>query len=71
MFGAVGFILGFYAGILMLKPSLRKYSNQELRTNKDLAKKVGWIPWLMAFVGLGVGYLGYEYIFLSDINFFE
>lgn len=68
LFGAVGFLAGFYAGILMLKPALRKVSNQELRTDKSLAWKVGWIPWAMALLGLLLAYWGYTYIFLADFE---
>ena len=70
LFGAVGFIAGFYAGILMLKPALRRVSNKDLRTDKSLAWKVGWVPWVMALLGLGLAYLCYEYVFLSEIDFF-
>ena len=52
----------------MLKPALKRYSNQDLRTNKELARKVGWIPWAMALFGLGLGYFGYDWAFNGGLT---
>ncbi len=68
LFGIVGFCAGFYAGLMMLKPALRRISNQDLRTDKKLALKVGWIPWVMALLGLWLGLYGYEYIVLGGYD---
>lgn len=68
LFGFLGFCAGFYAGLQMLKPALKRYSNQDLRTNKELARKVGWIPWAMALFGLGLGYFGYDWAFNGGLT---
>jgi hypothetical protein len=61
LLGFFGFCAGFYAGLMMLKPALRRYSNRDLVSDKALARKVGWIPWAMALLGLALGIYGYDW----------
>lgn len=68
VFGFVGFCVGFYAGLMMLKPAMRRYSNQELMTDKQLAKKVGWIPWVIALLGMALGIYAFDILYFTGLT---
>jgi len=68
LFGFAGFCAGFYAGLMMLKPAMRRYSNRQLMTDKQLAKKVGWIPWVVAFIGMGLGIYAFDILYFTGLT---
>ena len=58
----LGFVAGFYAGLMILKSRLRGVSNDELQNNKSLWWKYGWIVWVTAFLGLFFGIYSWSWM---------
>lgn len=64
-FGFLGFCAGFYAGLMAIKPLVRGKTNMELKTDKNLAKKYGWIAWIFALLGCAIGIYVYQIFYLK------
>lgn len=64
LFGVIGFVLGFVAGLTVINLFLKTYSKSELVRNKSLRWSYGLAVWV--FAGLGV-WLG---VWLHDRSFF-
>ena len=64
LFGVIGFVLGFVAGLAVINLFLKTYSKSELVRNKSLRWSYGLAVWV--FSGLGV-WLG---VWLHDRSFF-
>lgn len=55
MYGLIGFIMGFVAGMLANAYLLRGIPRAELRNNKKLRTRFGLLNWGMALLGLIIG----------------
>lgn len=51
LFGVIGFVLGFVAGLFVINMFLKNYSGRELRRDKSLRWTYGLAVWI--FAGLG------------------
>lgn len=59
--GFIGFLFGFYAGLLILKVRLRDKTREELMTDKTLWWRNGWIVWATALFGVWLGLKSYAF----------
>lgn len=62
LFAVIGFVLGFYAGLMLLKRLLKDYSRAELVQNRSLWRKYGSLCWLIAFAGMGLAILIFKIV---------
>lgn len=60
LFGIIGFILGFAAGLAIINMFLRNYSGRELLKDKSLRWSYGLAVWLFAALGTWGGIEVYE-----------
>ena len=65
LMGTIGFLAGFYAGLMILRALLRGKTNDELKTNKSLWWKYGWIVWITAFFGIWAGIETYRILWVE------
>jgi len=61
--GTVGFLFGFYAGLMILRVLLRGKTNAELTTDKSLWWKYGWVVWVTSFAGVWIGFQIYTILY--------
>ena len=64
LFGLIGFILGFVAGMFVINLFLRTYSTSQLVKDKSLRWTYGFAVWVFAALGTGAG------IWLYNRSFF-
>lgn len=60
LFGAIGLVLGFVAGLFVINIFLRTYSKSELVRNKSLRWTYGVAVWIFAALGSWGGVWFYE-----------
>ena len=59
-FGALGFLLGFAAGLFIINLFLRHYPTHELVKNKSLRWTYGLACWIFAGLGAWAGVFMYQ-----------
>lgn len=60
LFGFVGFVIGFGAGLLVIRQFLHGYAKKELLDNKSLRWTYGVAVWIFAGLGAWLGVWLYE-----------
>ena len=55
LFGAIGFVLGFTAGMFVINLFLRTYSTSQLVKDKSLRWTYGFAVWVFAALGAWIG----------------
>lgn len=55
LFGVIGFVLGFAAGLFVINLFLRSYRTAELLKNRGLRWTYGLSVWIFAALGTGAG----------------
>ncbi len=65
IFGLLGFVLGFIAGMIVIQMFLRHYSSRALLTDKSLRWTYGLFVWILAGLGAWLGYWVYNTAFPS------
>ena len=60
LFGVIGFVLGFGAGLFVINLYLRTYSKSELVKNKSLRWTYGLAVWIFAGLGAALGVWLYD-----------
>lgn len=55
VFGISGFVLGFIAGLFVIRLFLKNVSRRELLHDRSLRWTYGLAVWLMAGLGVGLG----------------
>lgn len=63
VFGITGFIIGFAAGLYILKIWLKDKSREELMTDKSLHLSYGVFVWLIAVIGSAMSVFLYRNYF--------
>jgi hypothetical protein len=64
VFGVIGFVLGFVAGMILIHQFLRHYNSSELLKDKSLRWTYGLAVWVIAGLGAWLG------VWLHDRSFF-
>lgn len=60
LFGGIGLVLGFIAGLVVINLFLRTYSKSELVQNKSLRWTYGLSVWVFAVLGAWLGVWFYD-----------
>lgn len=60
LFGGIGLVLGFVAGLVVINLFLKNYSKGELVGNKSLRWSYGLAVWVFAALGVWLGVWFYE-----------
>lgn len=60
LFGALGFVVGFFAGVFIISMFLKGYSKKELVHDKSLRWTYGVAVWLFAALGTWGGVWFYD-----------
>lgn len=60
VFGAIGFVVGFAAGLFVINLYLRAYPTSELVKNKSLRWTYGLAVWIFAGLGTALGVWLYD-----------
>ena len=60
LFGAIGFVVGFFAGVFIISMFLKGYSKKDLVNDKSLRWTYGLAVWLFAALGACGGVWFYD-----------
>lgn len=64
LFGIIGFVLGFSAGLIIINLFLKNYTGRQLRQDKSLRWTYGLAVWIFAGLGAWGGVWLFERSFI-------